>query len=216
MHWTDLYQKFYDYTLNPNIPYAKHAISIDENRKDFRRVGWDPGEHKAPERDERGNIYFEQVWFPGDHADIGGGYEENESRLSDGVLHWMLIAATAIPHSIKFDTDVLLTYPVPIAKLHDEVKAGFGLITKLTGCTWMKAHRSLPSKAATMHKSVYERFDAREALEYDIWKPYRPETLRNHVDFARFYRPGATFPATSLSTASALADDPEARNAPVA
>ena len=42
MHRTELYQKFYDYTLNSNIPYAKHAISIDENRKDFRRVGWDP------------------------------------------------------------------------------------------------------------------------------------------------------------------------------
>jgi uncharacterized protein (DUF2235 family) len=216
VHRTELYQKFYDYTLNPNVPYAKHAISIDENRKDFRRVGWDPGERNRPERDEFGNIFFEQVWFPGGHADIGGSYEENESRLSDGALHWMLIAATAIPHPIKFNTDVLRTYPVPVAKLHDEVKAGFGFITRLTGCTWKKEHRSLPSTEATMHKSVYERFDSREALEYDTWKPYRPDTLRNHVDFARFYRPGSTFPATSLSTATALADDPETRKAPVA
>ena len=64
------------YTLNSNIPYAKHAISIDENRKDFRRVGWDPGENDRPARDKKGNIFFEQVWFPGNHADIGGGYEE--------------------------------------------------------------------------------------------------------------------------------------------
>jgi hypothetical protein len=216
VHRTELYQKFYDYTLNPNVPYAKHAISIDENRKDFRRVGWDPRERNRPERDEFGNIFFEQVWFPGDHADIGGSYEENESRLSDGALQWMLIAATVIPHPIKFNTDVLRTYPVPVAKLHDEVKAGFGFITRLTGCTWKKAHRSLPSTEATMHKSVYERFDAREALEYDTWKPYRPETLHNHVDFARFYRSGSTFPATSLSTATALADDPETRKASVA
>jgi integrase len=64
-----------------------------------------------------------------------------------------------------------------------------------------------------MRKSVYERFDAKEALEYDSWKPYRPETLRNHVDFARFHRPGAAFRATSLSEATALADDPEVRKA---
>jgi hypothetical protein len=216
IHWTELYQKFYDYTLNPNVLYAKHAISIDENRKDFRRVGWDPGEHTRPDRDEKGNIYFEQVWFPGNHADIGGGYEENESRLSDGALRWMLNVATAISHAIKFDADVLRTYPMPVAKLHDEVKAGFGLITRLTGCTWTEQHRRLPSTEATMHKSVYERFDAQEALEYDTWKPYRPETLRNHVDFAPFYPPGARFPATSLSTATALADDPETRKAPVA
>ena len=29
-------------------------------------------------RDEKGNIFFQQVWFPGNHADIGGGYEEND------------------------------------------------------------------------------------------------------------------------------------------
>jgi hypothetical protein len=216
VHWTELYQRFYDYTLNPNIPYAKHAISIDENRKDFKRVGWDPGEHNRPERDERGNIYFEQVWFPGNHADIGGSYEENESRLSDGALRWMLIAATTALHPIKWDPDVLRTHAEPIAKSHDEVKAGFGFITRLTGCTWKEQHRRLPSTEATMHKSVYERFDAQEALQYDAWKPYRPETLRNHVDFEPFYRPDARFPATSLSTATALADDPETRESSVA
>jgi hypothetical protein len=59
MHFTELYQKFYDYTLNPNIPYAKHAISIDENRKDFKRVGWDAVDSNRPERDENDNIFFE-------------------------------------------------------------------------------------------------------------------------------------------------------------
>jgi hypothetical protein len=118
-----------------------------------------------------------------------------------------------IPHPIQFDGDVLRTYPISVAKLHDEVKTGFGLITSLTGYTWTEKHRSLPSAEATMHKSVYERFDAQDALEYDSWKPYRPETTRNHVDFARFYRPGAAFPATSLSEATALADDPEVRKA---
>jgi len=211
MHFTELYQKFYDYTLNPNIPYAKHAISIDENRKDFRRVGWDPGQNNNPSRDEKGNIFFEQVWFPGNHADIGGGYEENESRLSDTALRWMLIAATTISHPVKLDTDVLKTYPVSIGRSHNEVKAGLGLITTMTGRTWPEEHRKLPSKNATMHKSVYERFDATEAFEYDAWTRYRPQTLRNHIDFARFYEPNAPFPATSLSTATALADDPESR-----
>ena len=83
IHLTELYQKFYDYTLNPNVLYAKHAISIDENRKDFARVPWYRAATGLGIRDEKGNIFFEQVWFAGNHTDIGGGYEENESRLSD-------------------------------------------------------------------------------------------------------------------------------------
>ncbi len=205
IHPTELYQKFYDYTLNPNIPYAKHAISIDENRKDFQRVPWYRGETVLSTRDERGNIFFEQVWFPGNHADVGGGYEENESRLSDGTLHWMLRAATAIPHPIKFDVDVLATHPAPDGKRHDEVKSGFGIVTSLTGMTWTEKHRTLPSNDAPVHRSVYERFDLPEALEYDTWKPYRPETLRNHVDFAAYYHSGAPFPATSFHGATAMA-----------
>ena len=217
IHWTELYQQFYDYTLNQNIPYAKHAISIDETRKDFKRVGWDPGETDRPSRDEDGNIFFEQVWFPGNHADIGGGYEENECRLSDATLRWMVTAATTIPHPIRLDTDVLVTHPMPDGRSHNEVKSGFGLITTLTGYTWTEQHRDLPVdkkttiSKATMHKSVYERFDLPAAFVYDAWIPYRPITLRNHVDFAKYYEAGAAFPAASLSAATAMADDPLAR-----
>jgi hypothetical protein len=37
--------------------------------------------------------------------------------------------------------------------------------------------------------------------------PYRPETLRNHVDFAEYYKEGAPFPATSGKDAKAVAAD---------
>jgi Uncharacterized alpha/beta hydrolase domain (DUF2235) len=37
-------------------------------------------------------LYFEQVWFPGVHADIGGGYLENEARLSDNRSSHDLVA----------------------------------------------------------------------------------------------------------------------------
>jgi hypothetical protein len=204
MHFTELYQKFYDYTLNPNVRYAKHAISIDENRKDFQRVPWDRVETALGVRDQNGNIFFEQVWFPGNHGDIGGGYEENESRLSDETLHWMLTVATAIPNPIKFDPSVLAAHPAPDGRRHDEVKTGFGIVTTLTGITWKEEQRKLPSDSAPMHKCVYERFDLTEAFEYDSWRRYRPETLRNHIDFAEYYKAGAPFPAASLNGATAI------------
>ena len=72
LHFAPPKHKFYDTTLNPNVGYAKHAISIDENRADFKRVPWSPSASKAG-RDPHGNLYFEQIWFPGVHADVGGG-----------------------------------------------------------------------------------------------------------------------------------------------
>jgi hypothetical protein len=54
----------------PNFNYARHAISIDENRKDFARVPW--SSPRGTGKDASGIQWFEQVWFAGKHSDIGG------------------------------------------------------------------------------------------------------------------------------------------------
>jgi uncharacterized protein (DUF2235 family) len=193
LHFTPEWKlKFYDTTLNLNIPYAKHAVSIDENRKDFARVGWGVPDER-PSRDEFHNLTFEQVWFPGNHADIGGGYKENESRLSDGALKWMLTCACTIPNGIKYDRTVLRLHADPAGIQHDEVTAGFGSIANFFGISWTYGTRALPRNKnsefseATMHRSVYERFDLDEVPIYDAMQKYRPVTLSNHLDFKDAY-----------------------------
>jgi hypothetical protein len=111
IHPTAVWQKFYGYTLDDHVGYAKHAVSIDENRKDFARVPWGRKDTDRPSRNADGNLWFEQVWFSGNHADIGGGYDENESRLSDIALKWMLTWAARIPDGLKYDTSVLTLHP---------------------------------------------------------------------------------------------------------
>jgi hypothetical protein len=45
---------------------------------------------------------------------------------------------------------------------------------------------------ATMHRSVYERFDMDEVPDYGVMTEYRPVTLANHLDFEDAYgTPGA-------------------------
>ena len=211
-HHTDIWQWFYDTRLNENVGYAKHAISIDENRKDFARVAWgykdDDHKHADSNRDADGNIWFEQVWFAGNHSDIGGSYPENESRLSDISLDWMLKCASIIPDGLKYDSAVLNRFPYHEGMQHDEVKSGLGLVTKLSGRTYAKKERDLPGPAAIMHRSVYRRFDLREVLLYDNLGPYRPNTLKTHVDFARYYEQDAPFPADSAQSATADAEEP--------
>jgi hypothetical protein len=171
-----------DWSLSNKVTYAREAISIDENRADFPRVPWATRGAEPPD-DDRGNKGFEQVWFAGNHSDIGGSYPETESRLSDIALEWMVNAATSIPHPILVDRSVLRLYPAADGMQHDECKVGIKWITRLTKKTWKRGTRELPDPDAKLHPSVLERFNLPEVLQYDVLAPYRPVTLTKHQDF---------------------------------
>jgi uncharacterized protein (DUF2235 family) len=77
---------------NPSIDIGRHAIAIDERRAFFRSHLWrPPGNLSQP----HGPRDLKQVWFPGVHCDVGGGYPEAESGLSKLALEWMLDEAEA-------------------------------------------------------------------------------------------------------------------------
>ena len=66
---------------SPDIPFAYHAVAVDENRWYFQVSDWD--ESKAREGQT-----IEQMWFPGSHSDVGG-YEAKRG-ISNISLVWML------------------------------------------------------------------------------------------------------------------------------
>jgi uncharacterized protein (DUF2235 family) len=73
------------FTLNnPSVDTVRHAVALDERRAFFVQNLWG----SAP-------TDVEQVWFPGVHCDIGGGYAENEAGLSAISLKWMTENAEA-------------------------------------------------------------------------------------------------------------------------
>ncbi len=179
---------FEDKTLNDNVRYARHAISIDENRAAFQRVGWGAASANRPDKDEQGIETFQQYWFAGNHSDIGGSYLENESRLSDITLGWMTEAAEKIKGGIKIDKSVLQLCPSANGLQHDQRKDGFPFLTKWIGLTWPGKLRKIPAPDTTLHDSVYERFKLPAVVQYDIAAPYRPETLRVHRRLADYYK----------------------------
>lgn len=76
---------------NPDVEIARHAIAIDERRAFFPANLWRP--HSDPPSGPRNLI---QVWFPGGHGDVGGGYPEGpESAQSKYALTWILREAEA-------------------------------------------------------------------------------------------------------------------------
>jgi len=62
---------------NDEIAIGRHAIAIDERRAFSARTFG-----AQPFRDAQRTSRFIQVWFPGVHADVGGGYPKRKSGLS--------------------------------------------------------------------------------------------------------------------------------------
>lgn len=77
---------FHKTNLASNVRSGFHALSIDDERKTFHPTLWN-------ERSCLSDQKIEQVWFPGVHTDIGGGYTER--GLSNMSLNWMIKKAAA-------------------------------------------------------------------------------------------------------------------------
>ncbi len=178
LHLTKMKMQFYDKRLDPKVGYARHALAIDEHRRDFDRVEWgQPGEWRNT--GEGNPPWFKQVWFAGNHSDIGGGYPENESRLSDIALKWMVEEATAVPDGILIDYSVLRLFPSHRGMLHDECQIGVFRYARMT-------KRGIKDQS-TLHPSVIARMKEQAVPAFSRIEPYRPEELRTHVALAAFY-----------------------------
>jgi hypothetical protein len=189
LHFTAPKMKFYDLHLDNAVWYARHAMSIDENRADFARVPWGSSQNKGPARPGSYPDWLQQIWFAGVHSDVGGSYAENESRLSDIALDWMLHAAINLPDGmtvdgcgIKVDRRYLQLRPDARGPQHDAREPGF-----FWGwCKWTRALRKIDSNAM-LHPSVYERFAADRVRHFYEMTPYRPENLSEHEKLKQYY-----------------------------
>lgn len=187
----------YDRLLGRAVVYARHAIAIDENRADFPRVPWGPGKGVTPRPENEGEPKpFVQMWFAGNHSDIGGSYPEAESRLSDVALGWMLEEARSVPAPLIVDEARLNVFPDPTGVQHDEIAGMADTVRRRTpgwlrwltrSITW-KAQSRVLRDDATMHASVAERFAAPSVPHQGGDAPYRPAVLRDHELFQEFYR----------------------------
>ncbi|MGL6245165.1 DUF2235 domain-containing protein [Pseudomonas sp.] len=73
-------------TSNRIVQVVRHAMSIDERRSFFRQHLWVQDSVRTD---------IKQVWFPGVHSDIGGGYAADQAQLALGAFRWMVGEAKA-------------------------------------------------------------------------------------------------------------------------
>ena len=199
----------YDQLLSGHVGYARHALAIDETRADFPRVKW--GSRDGVRQKVVGEPDpLIQMWFAGNHSDIGGSYPEAESRLSDIALGWMVGEATRIPHPLIVDgmnpgkggTGRLRLHPASdgmqhceVAGMHDTIASILPswLARRIPWLGWpVKVREILPD--ALVHSSVRERFALPAVTQCSGNGAYRPSALASHRDF----RDGYAGPVTVL------------------
>lgn len=85
--------RFHDHNLNELVKNGYHALSIDDERHTFHPVMWNETNKVAGQT-------IEQVWFPGVHSNVGGGYPKDELALV--TLDWMMTKAEEQEHGLRF------------------------------------------------------------------------------------------------------------------
>jgi uncharacterized protein (DUF2235 family) len=181
--WSRVLKRGYDLHLPKTARFARHAMAIDEYRKDFARVKW--GGTNLPRSHLGEPEAFEQVWFAGNHADIGGSYPENKSRLSDVALKWMVdFIESEIPVEARLQIDhrVLTLHPSADGLMHDECMVGLGA----TPLRWYPADRDVPVDAR-LHPTVFERLNMESVRNFTSYGKYRPAPLRKHNETKKYF-----------------------------
>ena len=175
--------RFYDNSLNTRVRYARHALAIDETRKDFAREPWAtigdwPARPGEPE-------WLRQVWFAGNHSDIGGSYPEDESRLSDITLQWMAEQATGLPNPLQVDRSRLHIFPDAGGMQHSEVESMNDFHAWLRRFV-VEEPREV-NVQAPLHHTVLARLALPGVLHYGLRREYRPTNLASHTKLGQFF-----------------------------
>jgi uncharacterized protein (DUF2235 family) len=151
--------EFYDTKIGKNVNIARHAMAIDEFRKDFVPTVWTPNQ----------NMDIKQVWFAGAHSNIGGSCKPDKdgTLLSDNALSWMIKEARGAELKIEKHLDISIPNKNPLASIQKS-RRSFYRIKK-------KFYRPIDHGQGTVliHESVKHRW------EQD--KKYRPKHLVKFV-----------------------------------
>lgn len=203
-------------TLDPRVRRAVHIVSLDEDRIAF--------EPTLINRDEENPGRITEIWFPGVHGDVGGGYWHD--GLADVSLRFMIEKCReALGEDISIaesttaeigrllseqgeilkllDVDDILVHPNVTGMVHRHTTGSGRLYTKDVRKVCVREDdRPLSTEECRplVHHSVKARFD--------LVAEYRPPALRA-VRFDLLLPDGARRPISGISGLREHVDDRE-------
>ena len=167
--WNSKY-RFHDTLLSSMVKSARHAVALDERRVFYKPALWDNLEasrgHEGLNKGDRSEKRpYQQVWFTGTHAIVGGSAPKARA-LTGQSLQWIAEGAQAAGLEIEM-ADLLDRVPDPLANSHtlDQPPPLYTVAGNLL--EWRRG----PGHAVDLHLSAVKRVKAR--------RDYRPRSLKN-------------------------------------
>lgn len=153
--------QFHNVELPSITRHNLHALAIDEHRRPFQAAVW--REHKFKRLDPEAT---EQVWFAGDHCDIGGGHLEAAARdathpqaLDDLSLDWMLKRVAHHFPAFPFDPSVWsATGPAAVDAPQHDLRQGQYLL-------WRRNQRPIANRRVHLGRSELIRREVNEGYD---------------------------------------------------
>ncbi|KAH8752519.1 hypothetical protein F5883DRAFT_433100 [Diaporthe sp. PMI_573] len=113
--------RFFDTKLSDRIENAFHALALDEPRPPFSPSIWErPASSK-------GVTNLKQVWFPGNHGNVGGGWPDQ--GIANMTMAWMMDQLVGI--GVEFDSGSL-------RRAIHSLKRSAAKVSKVTSKTYFK------------------------------------------------------------------------------
>ena len=132
---------FKDLTVAHNVKSVKHLVAIDEGRNTFKPTLCNAADH------------IEEIWFPGVHADVGGGY--SDSGISDIALDYMINQFKK--KGVRFDKQKLSEVkPNLTGQVHDKVREDYSLKLVYRVIEVLENNKS-SQRRPKIHHTVFER-----------------------------------------------------------
>jgi len=146
---------FSDLTVARNVKRAVHLVSVDENRDAFTPalMNYEPNR-------------IEEIWFPGVHADVGGGYDFR--RLADITLEFMIDKARRL--GLEFDPDILseiVPNPDGLGFLHRHPERPGDYKLSPRKLQVMKNGKGIKTVPIKLHESIFRRKETLTRQRYN-------------------------------------------------
>ena len=197
------FTEYHQVDVPPNVMHARHGLALHELRETFEPLLWSGGSHGS----------LAQVWFPGAHADVGGGYPAGETGLADAALLWMADQAEA--HGLALDRSSAWLHPEAAdACVHHEIRGVF-VASLPRPRRWLSA-ADLDADAARsfrFHASAGARLFASTRPQYGYRQPFVNAALRRADELAAVRMVQMRLAQTSRDLPSAKAADAPAEAA---
>ena len=167
--WNSKY-RFHDTLLTSMVKSARHAVALDERRVFYRPALWDNLEasrgHAGLNKGDRSKTRaYQQVWFTGTHAIVGGSAPKARALTGQSML-W--IAEGAQKAGLDINMDYLLDRaPDPMADSHTLSQPPWLYTVAGNLLKW----RQGPGHPIDLHPSADQRVNGR--------RDYRPRSLKN-------------------------------------